>query len=114
MENRSSQQLKGVLDMCLLKVIAEEPCYGYEIIKKLQQQGLDLVKEGSIYPLLGRLEKADYIESYLVPSKEGPKRKYYRLKPAGEAQLAEWAEEWTSFAGAINKLLKGGKYERFK
>ncbi len=107
MENRSTQLLKGTLDMCLLALLARQPCYGYEMVQQLAQQGLDLVSEGSIYPLLSRLQQRGLIEGYLVPSTEGPKRKYYRLLPAGAKQLEQWQAEWKTFALAVEHILKG-------
>jgi PadR family transcriptional regulator PadR len=106
-ENRSTQLLKGTLDMCLLALLARQPCYGYEIVQQLAQQGLDLVSEGSIYPLLSRLQQHSLIEGYLVPSMEGPKRKYYRLLPAGAKQLEQWQAEWETFALAVEHILNG-------
>lgn len=106
-EARLTQLLKGTLDMCLLATIAQRPCYGYEMVQRLAQQGLALVSEGSIYPLLSRLQKRGYLEGYLVPSTDGPPRKYYRLLPKGAAQLAEWQAEWDSFAQAVSQILKG-------
>ncbi len=93
--------------MCLLATIAKRPCYGYEMVQQLAQQGLDLVSEGSIYPLLGRLQHHGYIEGYLVVSRDGPKRKYYRLLPAGAKQLEHWQTEWEAFAQAVERILKG-------
>lgn len=112
MEKRTTQLLKGVLDMCLLKVLASGDCYGYEIVKKLQTQGLDLVREGSIYPLLARLEKAGLIEGYLVRSREGPNRKYYQLGTAGKEQLTDWQQEWVEFARSVNLIMGGGPGDR--
>jgi PadR family transcriptional regulator PadR len=106
-ETRSTQLLKGTLDMCLLATIAQRPCYGYELVQQLAQQGLDLVSEGSIYPLLSRLQQHGYIEGYLVPSRDGPSRKYYRLLPAGTKQLERWQAEWEAFARAVERILKG-------
>ena len=106
MENRQTQLLKGVLDMCLLALIAEEPCYGYEMVQKMTQRGLKLVSEGSIYPLLSRLQQSDYIESTLVASSEGPKRKYYRIRPKGLAQLISWQADWYSFSVAVDCILR--------
>jgi len=106
-DTRSTQLLKGTLDMCLLATIARRPCYGYEMVQQLAQQGLDLVSEGSIYPLLGRLQHLGYIEGYLVASRDGPKRKYYRLLPAGAKQLEHWRAEWETFAQAVERILKG-------
>jgi len=108
-ETRSTQLLKGTLDMCLLATIAQQPCYGYEMVQQLARQGLDLVSEGSIYPLLSRLQQRGYIEGYLVPSTDGPKRKYYRLRPEGAKQLEQWQTEWETFAQAVGQILKGAR-----
>ena len=107
METRSTQLLKGTLDMCLLATLAQRPCYGYELVQQLAQRGLDLVSEGSIYPLLSRLQQHGYIEGYLVASRDGPPRKYYRLLPAGAKQLERWQAEWERFAQAVEHILKG-------
>lgn len=109
MDTRSTQLLKGTLDMCLLATIARRPCYGYEMVQQLAQQGLALVSEGSIYPLLSRLQQHGYVEEYWVPSTDGPRRKYYRLLPAGARQLERWQAEWENFAQAVEQILKGGR-----
>lgn len=106
-DRRSSQLLKGVLDMLLLALISEEPCYGYEMVQKMEARGLEVVGEGSIYPLLSRLQKSGLIEGYMVPSDEGPRRKYYRVLPAGEARLRAWAEEWSGFVQAVDQVVGG-------
>jgi PadR family transcriptional regulator PadR len=108
-ETRSTQLLKGTLDMCLLATIAQRPCYGYEMVQQLAQQGLDLVSEGSIYPLLSRLQHLGYIDGYLVASRDGPQRKYYHLLPAGAKQLEQWQAEWEVFARAVERILKGAR-----
>ena len=107
MEHRS-QLLKGVLDMCLLALIAEEPSYGYEMVHKLQERGLDLVSDGSIYPLLSRLQKQDLVEGYYEGSSGGPQRKYYRIRPEGEKRLQHWHEEWGRLSVGVETVLKGG------
>lgn len=65
---------------------------------------MELVSEGSIYQLLSRLQKAGYIEGYMVASREGPKRKYYRALPTGEEKLDEWREEWRAFAKSVERI----------
>ena len=105
----STQLLKGVLDMCLLALIAEEPSYGYEMVKKLEERGLELVSEGSIYPLLSRLQKQGLIEGYFVESASGPPRKYYRIARVGADHLTEWASEWERLAHGVNAVLNGGQ-----
>ena len=105
----SSQVLKGVLDMCLLALIEDEPTYGYEIADKLEHRGLELVSEGTIYPLLSRLQKRGYIDGYFVESPGGPPRKYYRIEPAGKAQLERWTDEWQTVSAGVEEVLKRGR-----
>lgn len=105
-ESRGTQLLKGVLDMLLLALIAEEPRYGYEMVQELGRRGLRLVGEGSIYPVLGRLEKAGLIEGYFQPSPQGPPRKYYRLRPGGGETLEQWIQEWRQFAAGVAAVLQ--------
>ena len=107
--DRSSQLLKGVLDMCLLAIISEEPSYGYEMVNKLASKGLDLVSEGTIYPVLSRLQKNGLVEGYLVESSGGPARKYYRLTPHGAESLGAWQEGWHELATGVENVLRGAK-----
>lgn len=104
-QSHTSQLLHGVLDMCLLSLIEEEETYGYEMVDKLRQRGLDLPSEGSIYPLLSRLQKQGIIEGYLVQSPAGPARKYYRMSDRGRQVLDEWRAEWRRFASAVDSVL---------
>lgn len=108
-QDRSSQLLHGVLDMCLLSVIDEEASYGYEMVSKLRERGLDLASEGSIYPLLSRLQKQGVIEGYLVQSSEGPARKYYRMSDRGRQVLRKWREDWAEFRNSVDGVLNGGE-----
>jgi PadR family transcriptional regulator PadR len=94
--------------MCLLALIAEEPSYGYEMVAKLERRGLELVSEGSIYPLLSRLQKQGLIEGYFVESASGPPRKYYRIGPDGAEQLAMWTNEWERLSAGVGAVLNGG------
>lgn len=105
----SSQLLKGVLDMCLLALIGEEPSYGYEMVSKLQRRGLGRVSEGSIYPLLSRLQQRGLIEGYFVESSGGPPRKYYRIAPKGRRSLEDWAQEWGRLSAGVEAVLNGGR-----
>ncbi len=91
--------------MCLLAIIAEEPSYGYEMVDKLQRKGLELVSEGSIYPLLSRMQKKGFIEGYFVESTGGPPRKYYRIAEAGEHRLREWSDEWRRLSRGVDEVL---------
>jgi PadR family transcriptional regulator PadR len=61
--------------------------------------------EGTIYPLMRRIEKAGLVVTYLVQSEAGPARKYYRLTKTGRAEFAKLKAEWTSFAGDVALIL---------
>ncbi len=107
MDHRS-QLLKGVLDMCLLAIISEEPSYGYEMANKLSKRGLHLNSEGSIYPTLSRMQRSGLIEGYFVEADgSGPPRKYYRIKKSGTDRLHEWTKEWFGLRDGVNQVVKG-------
>ena len=94
--------------MCLMSIINDEPSYGYEMVTKLSARGLDLASEGSIYPVLSRLQKQGLIEGYLVQSSEGPARKYYRMSERGRQTLGEWLDAWHEFRDSVDAVLEGG------
>ncbi|PPA68491.1 PadR family transcriptional regulator [Jeotgalibacillus proteolyticus] len=104
-----SQMLKGVLEGCILAVIEEKPTYGYELYVKLSDQGLESVSEGSIYPVLLRIQKEGLIEGTLVKSTNGPNRKYYSLTDKGKEALARFKEEWEKLAGSVSHILLKGR-----
>jgi PadR family transcriptional regulator PadR len=104
-ESRRSQLLRGVLDLCLLAVMDDGPAYGYEMTKRLRARGLSIVGEGSIYPLLGRLERDGLVETYRAASDGGPPRKYYRPSNAGRAALALGVSEWRASRDAVDAVL---------
>jgi PadR family transcriptional regulator, regulatory protein PadR len=104
-ENRRSQMLRGLLDLCLLAVIADEPAYGYEMTRRLRERGLATVGEGSIYPLLGRLEREGLVTTHRAASNGGPPRKYYRASPSGRRALAEGVSAWREVRGEVDSVL---------
>jgi PadR family transcriptional regulator PadR len=104
-ERRRTELLRGVLDLCLLAVMEEGPAYGYEMTKRLRARGLSIVGEGSIYPLLGRLERDGLVETHRAASNGGPPRKYYQASPAGQATLAVGAAEWRAARDAVDAVL---------
>jgi len=107
-EDPTSQWLRGVLDLCLMAVLAHEPLYGYEMTRHLTSAGLSTVADGSIYPALSRLEKAGLIESFTQAGSGGPPRKYYRLTPSGRTTLVNRSQEWRTFSNSIESVLKNG------
>jgi PadR family transcriptional regulator PadR len=101
----TSQWLRGVLDLCLMGSLVDEPRYGYEMTSQLAASGLDAVAEGSIYPALARLERAGLIEGFSQAGSGGPPRKYYRLTANGRVVLARRGQQWRQFARAVDKVL---------
>jgi PadR family transcriptional regulator PadR len=101
----SSQLLKGVLDLAVLAVLRDEDGYGYDIVRRLRSAGLDDVGDASVYGTLRRLFRAGDLTTYVVPSEEGPHRKYYALNNAGRAQLELSCKVWTEFADSMSTLL---------
>ncbi|AKG75120.1 PadR family transcriptional regulator [Salinicoccus halodurans] len=106
-----SQMLKGILEGCILKLIDRETLYGYDIIIRLQEFNLGMVSEGSIYPLLLKLQKSGYITGRRVKSSEGPMRKYYKITEAGTAYLKEFQMHWEQLDIAVNDIFGEGKDE---
>jgi PadR family transcriptional regulator PadR len=104
-ERRRTELLRGVLDLCLLAVMEDGPAYGYEMTKRLRARGLSIVGEGSIYPLLGRLEREGLVETYRAASNGGPPRKYYRASSAGQSALAAGVSEWRAARDALDAVL---------
>jgi len=104
-DGRRSQLLRGVLDLCLLAVMGDGPAYGYEMTKRLRARGLSTVGEGSIYPLLGRLERDGLVETRRATSNGGPPRKYYSLSPEGERALKVGVGEWQTTRDAVDGAL---------
>ncbi len=102
----SSQLLKGVLDVAVLAVVADQDGYGYDVVRRLRAAGLDDVGDASVYGTLRRLFQAGALTSYVVPSDEGPHRKYYGLNPSGRDLLESSTKTWMSFAQTMNLLLQ--------
>lgn len=112
MDELNKQLKKGVLDIIILKLISRKEMYGYEIIKYLEteSEGYYIMKEGSLYPILYRLEDKGLIESFRMEPLEGRKvpRKYYRVTKAGEMKLKSLLENWKSFLRITNNILERG------
>jgi PadR family transcriptional regulator PadR len=101
----NSQMLKGIMEGCILAIIAAEEVYGYELSRKLEQMGFPQVSEGSIYPLLLRMQKEKWIAGTLRQSPAGPQRKYYRLTDQGKMELARFIQQWDQLSNAVDRVL---------
>jgi PadR family transcriptional regulator PadR len=101
----TTQLLKGVLDAAVLAVVADADGYGYDVVRRLRSAGLEDVADASVYGTLRRLYAAGALTSYVVPSDEGPHRKYYGINPQGRALLDVQRKEWGTFARTVTTLL---------
>lgn len=95
---------KGVLELCVLSMLAKRDCYGYELVNKISKN--IAIAEGTIYPLLRRLKDDGYFTTYLEESQEGPPRKYYRLTDLGRNTKDELVKEWLWFVEGVNQIIK--------
>lgn len=101
----SSQMLKGTLEGCILAIISKKETYGYEISQKLNEYGFGKIAEGTIYPLLLRLEKNGFILATYRQSDQGPRRKYYSLTEKGTDEYSKFIESYMELTNAVNTLL---------
>lgn len=100
-----SQIKRGTLEFCILLLIKQRPTYGYEIIRTLEKYPIIAAKENTIYPLLRRLLKEEFISSTWQESAEGlPPRKYYSITDRGLKYLSAMAVEWDNLLHTINEL----------
>lgn len=104
-ENTKAQMRKGILELCVLSIIAEKEVYPSDIIKTLKENKL-IVVEGTLYPLLTRLKNANLLGYSWKESKSGPPRKYYNLTEEGESFLGELNETWKELNHAVAQSTK--------
>jgi PadR family transcriptional regulator, regulatory protein PadR len=102
-ESIDVQLKKGVLDLCVLALLSREDGYAYEIASRLA--AAINMGEGTIYPLMRRMQTDGLVETYLVESAAGPSRKYYRLTDAGRASFNAQRDAWRTFARAVEEIL---------
>lgn len=103
----TTQLLKGVLDLAVLAVVDAEDGYGYDVLRRLRTGGLTEVGDASVYGTLRRLYASGALTSYVVPSDEGPHRKYYGITTTGRAQLKQQRDDWDHFSATVTGLLQG-------
>ena len=95
---------KGVLEICVLALINARDYYGYELVQDISEN--INISEGSIYPLLRRLSKEGFFETYLKESPGGPPRKYYKITPRGSIRTGDLKNEWNEFTSQVKILLE--------
>ncbi|SRR5690606_22793006 len=104
----NAQFKKGIVEICILKVISEEEMYGFEIIERLSKR-LD-INENTIYPILRRLTEQGLFTTYTKESQLGAPRKYYKITTEGVEALKIYQQEWTEFLNNVMAILKGEQH----
>lgn len=102
-----SEWLRGVLEVCVLAVLADGPTYGYAITSRLGELGLGAVKGGTLYPLLARLEQAGHVSVEWRAGDGGPGRKYFELTESGVRARAQEASRWLAFTDLTTAVVTG-------
>ena len=102
-----AQLLKGILEGCVLAIIADGETYGYEILASLEKNGFDAMLEGTLYPVLTRLEKKEHISCRKEKSPYGPMRKYYSIKQDGMKSLEAFKRNYKKITAAADAVLEG-------
>ncbi len=109
MSELEKQLKKGVISIIVLTLIKQNDLYGYDVLKQMEieSDGYFKLKEGTVYPVLYRLEDYGYIESYWQrpETDRGVPRKYYRITDSGKRALKSYQDEWRAFIGATKKIL---------
>jgi len=106
-ERRITQLRKGILELAVMGVLRHERHYGYSLVRVLSQAGPITLKEGTIYPILGRLDREGLVRSEWVVSDQGPPRKYYALTAAGQHLFDELSQEFELLAALVQRKWQG-------
>ena len=105
LENTQAQMRKGILEYCILSILAKKEAYPSEILETLKDAKL-IVVEGTLYPLLTRLKNMELLSYRWEESQSGPPRKYFTLTKMGKAFLEELDSTWSELSQAVNKISK--------
>lgn len=95
---------KGVLEYCVLSILAQKNCYGYELVQLISKYME--ISEGTIYPLMRRLKADSLVTTYLEESSDGPPRKYYQLTEKGIEVKEENERQWIHFSESVNQICR--------
>jgi PadR family transcriptional regulator PadR len=109
-KNTISQMRRGILEFCIISLLADNEVYTAELIDRLKAANL-LVTDGTLYPLLSRLQKAELLQYRWIESESGPPRKYYSLTDEGREVLTELDLSWQEINGSVEQIRRGNKSE---
>ncbi len=100
----NTQYKKGVLELCVLALLHQRDCYGYEISEILSRR-IDIA-DGTVYPILRKLKAGGLLTTYLQEESGGPPRKYYKLTELGRETYQNDRAEYLNFAQSVRTLLE--------
>jgi PadR family transcriptional regulator PadR len=104
----TSQLRRGVLELCVLRILRDRASYGYEIVTTLEAWPPLAAGENTVYPLLRRLKSDGQLETFMADSPAGPPRQYYRLAAAGRRRLLALEKDWSELARAVEACMNEG------
>lgn len=100
-----AQLRRGIMEFCVLLLLNQKACYGYEMVSALDKFSYLSITEGTLYPLLRRLQKEKKLESYWMESEGGHPRKYYKLTESGLEILNKMSLTWVDLTKELNNLI---------
>jgi PadR family transcriptional regulator, regulatory protein PadR len=110
-DRRITQLRKGILELAVMGVLYHERHYGYSLVRVLTESGSITLKEGTIYPILARLNRDGLVRSEWVESDQGPPRKYYALTSSGRQLFDELSKEFELLISLVQQKWKGADAE---
>jgi len=114
-EQRETDLLRGVLDTCVLAVLAVEPTHAYDVVDRLRAQGFSSVGYGTLYPLVTRLRSQGLLQQESRPSPSGPSRNVLSLTPTGHKALEDWRRRWERTVETVAKVMADlDRYEQHR
>ncbi len=106
----NSQFKKGIIEMCVINMIARQNMYGFAVIEALSKE--IEVNENTVYPILRRLTDQGYFETYTETTNVGAPRKYYKITDEGIKKCQEYESEWNRFLKGVFRILGGDEHEK--
>jgi len=109
-----AQLRKGIVEMLILLMLEDEALYGYRLVRQLKKVGQLVAGEGTVYPILRRLESNNYVTARWVHKGTGNPRKYYSITPGGKDFLTRALAQWDNITISINQIREVRYEERIK
>lgn len=104
-----AQVRRGLLELCVLSLIDQQPTYGYELVTRLARTPQLAAGEGTVYPLLRRLRRDGLLSTTWKESMAGPPRQYYELTGGGRQHLQTLHHDWAAIVDAVRINLDAGR-----